>query len=135
VFVLGALNRATSMEDDAYHYREYTHDDLRELLSPHFAEIEVFGLRGATPRAVLERQQRIDRAMKYWRYDVLRLRRFYPIKCLYRPIFNQLQQRGRQRRSTLMGNEFENMNERDFTIEADNLDQAWTLLSVARKGG
>lgn len=133
MYLLGALNRRTSLEDDAYHYREFAKQDLERMLAPHFDDVEVFGLRGVTDRAVAHREQRIRRAMKYWRFDVLGLRRLYFVKCLYRPLFDRLQRKGHESRRGSLGNDFDEISPDDFLLRPDDDAGAWTFVAVGRK--
>jgi len=59
--------------EDPYHVREYTPDELEELLSRHFASIRWFGRRqGAQLRAAERRMDEVRR------WDPFRLRRLVP---------------------------------------------------------
>jgi ubiquinone/menaquinone biosynthesis C-methylase UbiE len=134
LFILGALNSRLSLGDDAYHYKEFDHEELKGLMDRHFIDTEVYGVRGITPAAITEWEQRIARAKRYWRVDFLRLRRFYLVKCLYRPFFNYLQRRGREMRHTAdAGHMTTSIQTSDFSINREDLPTAWNFLCVGRK--
>jgi ubiquinone/menaquinone biosynthesis C-methylase UbiE len=132
-FILGALNARLSLGDDAYHYKEFVHEELKGLMDMHFIDVEVYGVRGVTRAAIAEWEQRIARAKRYWRVDFLRLRRFYFVKCLYRPLFNYLQRRGREMRHTADTSLMNSIQTSDFCIDKEDLSTAWNFICVGKK--
>ncbi|UCF34597.1 MAG: class I SAM-dependent methyltransferase [Phycisphaerales bacterium] len=133
LFILGALNARLSLGDDAYHYKEFDHEELKELMDRHFIDVEVYGVRGVTPAAIADWEQRIARAKRYWRVDFLRLRRFYFFKCFYRPLFNYLQRRGRKKRHTGNTSGITSIRSSDFSINKEDLPTAWNFICIGKK--
>jgi SAM-dependent methyltransferase len=75
--LLSTPNRRLSDGVNPYHVREYLHEELRQVLAAHFAQVEILGI-GTSPRVrdhLAARSRHIRRVM---RLDPLRLRERLP---------------------------------------------------------
>jgi SAM-dependent methyltransferase len=111
---------------DPYHYREYSPDQLHELCSPFFAQVELLGLVGSERYLELvagEKQQ----LHSLLRKDPLRLRRLLPRRVRQRLYDWRL---GRARRDPAPGAGA--IEASDFELRTSGLDDCLDVVAVCR---
>jgi SAM-dependent methyltransferase len=111
---------------DPYHYVELDGRQLRQVLTPFFAEIELAGLFGS-PRyedLVAAERAQLDR---WLRRDPLRLRRLAPNR-LRRALYDWRLRAARLRPDSGA----EAIGQGDFEVRADRFDESLDLIAVAR---
>lgn len=75
--LISTPNLAQSDRENPFHVREYMADELAELLSAHFEEVEMLGV-SATPAPMAYYDERLRRIRRIVRLDPLGLRRRLP---------------------------------------------------------
>lgn len=132
LFILGALNGSLSLGEDAFHYKEFSAEELRKLLQGRFSTVEIYGVEGKSETVIRYRENQRARVKKFMKWDVLRLHKRLP-RSIYIPIYNFLQKR--HRKKLLLGHEDEyvKITPQDFTIEKEKLEEAWNFICLAWK--
>ncbi len=77
VALITTPNLAQSDRENPFHVREYLADELADLISPHFEEVEMLGV-SATPETMKYFDERLERIRRIVRIDPLGLRRRLP---------------------------------------------------------
>lgn len=130
VLMLTTPNRLTTVSENPYHVREYTADELAELLRPLFARVAVGGVLGsARVRAFdAERKRQVDRIL---RLDPLGLRKLLPER-LVKAAFARLSVLVRRRISDHVA-ESRAITPADFTVVAESRPDALDLVAFCRR--
>lgn len=132
LFILGAINRLESLQDDAFHYKEFDHFELRNMLDPYFDSIEIYSIKGITERVINYRQDRQNHARKFIRFDPLNLRKLIS-RSIYTKVYHYFQIKMRINLSDKYEEGFNQISTEDFSITNNDLESAWNLLCIARK--
>lgn len=112
---------------DPFHFREYDARELAELCRAPFPEVRILGLAGSARYAALvaAEHRRLDRLLAR---DPLRLRRFVPRRArqlLYDGLLNRARRDPDPAAAAI--------DEDDFSVVADGLDEALDLIAVCRR--
>lgn len=81
VAIITTPNLKKSDKENPFHVREYTSDELADLLRPMFSEVEMLGVT-ASPAPMAYYEARLDRIRKIVRIDPLGLRKVLPRKLI-----------------------------------------------------
>ena len=129
VLMLTTLNRLTTVSENPYHLREYTAEDLRELLRPIFSRVDLYGMMGnAKVRAFdAERARQVQRIL---RLDPLGLRHRLPA-WLVRFVFGRLSVLVR-RRVVGAAAETRSIVPADFAVVEESRPDALDLVALCR---
>ncbi|MFP4082914.1 MAG: class I SAM-dependent methyltransferase [Candidatus Aminicenantes bacterium] len=129
IFILSALNSRQSLHEDAFHYNEFDHYQLKKILVPYFININIYGLRGITQRIIKYREDRQKYARAFIRFDPLNLRKFIP-RSFYTKIYNSLQAKMRIKLRNKHYDDIGQITSEDFSISKDELENAWNFIYV-----
>ena len=126
--IITTPNLTQSDRENPFHLREYTAEELAELLSAHFEEVEMLGV-GATPAPMAYYDERLKRIRRIVRLDPLGLRKVPPRGLIDRlfAMFAVVVRRGIQQGSGLPDVTLD-----DFPIEPAH-DRSLDLLAVRRR--
>ena len=100
-FVVSTPNAPMSLTRNPWHVREYKADELRNLLSCHFSNVELYGVVGNEKIMEYYRKNRMS-VRKITRFDVLDLQHRLPRKLLQIPydLLNRLNRRSLHKKNT-----------------------------------
>jgi SAM-dependent methyltransferase len=114
---------------DPYHYREYDPAELRELVAPHFEQMELLGIFGS-PRYLAFVEAEREKLRALLRRDPLRVRRLVPRRARQR-LYDWKLTRERSRPLPGAGS----IGAEDFELRDGELDEALDLVAVCKAGG
>jgi SAM-dependent methyltransferase len=100
-FVVSTPNAPMSLTRNPWHVREYKADELRNLLSCHFSNVELYGVVGNEKIMEYYRKNR-QSVRKITRFDILDLQHRLPRKLLQMPynLLNRLNRRSLHKKNT-----------------------------------
>ena len=100
-FVVSTPNAPMSLTRNPWHVREYNADELRNLLSCHFSNVELYGVVGNEKIMEYYRKNR-QSVRKITRFDILDLQHRLPRKLLQMPydLLNRLNRRSLHKKNT-----------------------------------
>jgi SAM-dependent methyltransferase len=131
VLFLTTPNGLTSFSENPYHVKEYRPGELRDLVEPFFASVELLGVFGNDRVRELRSSRRlhVERILKL---DPLRLRRFLP-ESVQKWAFARLARFVRRRMRADHREAFSGLDPSDFAVRPDDLDESIDLLAICRK--
>jgi SAM-dependent methyltransferase len=131
VLLLTTPNQLTSFSENPYHFKEYRPDELRELLSPWFTSVTLFGLMGNERVKALEgsRRRHVESIL---RLDPLGLRGVLP-SSVRKWAFAKLARVVREKVRAGDADSFRSVRVEDFAVVADRVEESLDLLAVCRK--
>jgi SAM-dependent methyltransferase len=131
VLVLTTPNQLTSFSENPYHVKEYRPGELRDLVEPLFASVELLGVFGNDRVRELQSSRRLH-VERILNLDPLRLRRFLP-DSVQKWAFARLARFVRRRMRADHREAFSGLDPSDFTVRPDHLDESIDLLAICRK--
>lgn len=132
LFILGALNGSLSLGEDAFHFKEFNAEEIKELLQERFSKVEIYGVKGKSEAVISYRERQQARVKKFLQWDILRLRKWLP-RFIYAFIYNLLQKKHRKVLYSGQEEEFAKITTDDFAIEKERLEGAWNFICLAWK--
>jgi SAM-dependent methyltransferase len=131
LLMLTTPNGLTSFSENPYHVKEYRPVELRDLVEPFFASVELLGVFGNDRVGELRssRRRHVERILNL---DPLRLRRFLP-ESLQKWAFARLARVVRRRMRADHREAFSALEPSDFTVRPDDLEESIDLLAICRK--
>jgi SAM-dependent methyltransferase len=126
--MLTTPNRLMSFSENPYHVREYTGAELTELLKPLFSSVEMLGVHGNDKVKAFDRGR--EAAVKrILRLDPFGIRNMLPQSVIN---FAFAKLAVLVRRSARNSPEVTAIVPEDFTVQADNVDEALDLVALCR---
>lgn len=126
--MLTTPNRLKTFSENPYHVREYTREELSELLGRVFSEVEIHGMHGNAKVTAFDagREKAVNRIL---RLDPLGLRNLLP-RAVIEAAFAKLAVLVRRQARGESG--ADKIVPEDFFVSADNLDEALDLVALCR---
>jgi SAM-dependent methyltransferase len=126
--MLTTPNRLKTFSENPYHVREYTREELSELLGRVFSEVEIHGMHGNAKVTSFDagREKAVNRIL---RLDPLGLRNLLP-RAVIEAAFAKLAVLVRRQARGESG--ADKIVPEDFFVSADNLDEALDLVALCR---
>ena len=111
---------------DPYHFVEYDADELRDLCSPHFDQVEVHGVFGSDRYMELFDEER-ERLARLLRIDPLRVRRMVPRRARQR-LYDRMLTRARREEDPRAAA----ITPEDFSLRDHGLEACLDVMLVGR---
>lgn len=129
--LLSTPNRLTSFSENPYHLREYTPDELHELVRPWFSSVEILGVFGnERVRTLQSSRKRHVRAILA--LDPCGLRRALP-SSVKRRAFAVLARWVRARIRSEHRASYETVSISDYVVRREGIDSSLDLLAIAKR--
>jgi 2-polyprenyl-3-methyl-5-hydroxy-6-metoxy-1,4-benzoquinol methylase len=129
-FIVSTPNIKMSLTRNPWHIREYTIEELNNLLSIHFRDVEKLGVFG-NEKAMEYYAKNKESVKKYTRFDILNLQYILPRKILQLP-YDILNRKNRKKLLSANVSLVSEINKDDFHIKQVD-DNAYDLFFIATK--
>jgi SAM-dependent methyltransferase len=130
VVVMTTPNRLRSFSENPYHVREYTGDELRELLGRHSSDVDLKGVFGNAKVTAFDERRKAE-VDRWLRLDPLRLRDRLPRRVV-EAAFATLSTAVRRRASGSRRRPHDPITTDDFELRDGDLDGCLDLFAVVR---
>ena len=131
LLILTTPNQLTSFSENPYHVKEYRPEELRDLVEPLFASVELLGIFG-NERVRKFQKSRRRHVTGILKLDPLGLRRVLP-PSIQRWAFAKLARFVRRRIRAEHMESFGELEPHDFTVGRHPIEESLDLLAICRK--
>jgi len=131
ICIISALNKITPISLDAYHYQEFTPEELKELLLNYFSLVNLYGISGISERIINYRKKRLQLINLLIKFKIFKIRKRIP-DAIYRKLYVIGEYLLRTFLWIANKSSIEKISVKDFGISEGNLSEAWNILAVCR---
>lgn len=131
ICIISALNKITPISLDAYHYQEFSPEELKELLFNYFSFVDLYGISGITERIINYRKKRLQLINLLIKLRIFKIRKIIP-DAIYRKFYIIGQYLLRTFLWIANKSSIEEISVNDFGISEENLSEAWNIIAVCR---
>ena len=131
LLILSTPNQLTSFSENPYHIKEYRPAELRELVEPLFASVEILGIFG-NERVMMLQSSRRRHVRGILNLDPFGLRRVLP-PSIQQWAFARLARFVRGRIRSEHQESFRQLDPLDFTVGGRPLEESMDLFAICRK--